>query len=137
MQDNHSFSQKGVLRGLHYQLHHPQGKLVRVSRGIVLDVAVDLRLSSPTFGKHVAVEISSENHKQLWIPPGFAHGFFVLSENVDFIYKTTDYYNPRDEQCIRWNDPELNIDWSLAGLTPKISAKDQNGKSFFEAPMYK
>lgn len=125
------------MRGLHYQLHHPQGKLVRVSRGIALDVAVDLRLSSPTFGKHVTVEISSENHKQLWIPPGFAHGFIALSESVDFIYKTTDYYKPGDEHCIKWNDLELNIDWNLDGLKPNISEKDKNGKSFCEAPMYR
>lgn len=110
---------------------------MRVSRGIALDVAVDLRLNSPTFGKHVAVEISSENHKQLWIPPGFAHGFVALSESIDFIYKTTDYYKPSDEHCIKWNDLDLNIDWRLGGLTPNISEKDKNGKSFSEAPMYK
>jgi len=136
VQDNHSRSQQGVLRGLHYQLTKPQAKLVRVIQGRVLDVAVDLRASSPTFGQHVTVELSGENHKQLWIPVGCAHGFVVLSESADFLYKTTDYYAPKDEQCIRWDDPELNIDWHLDGILPQLSAKDQHGKSFREALIY-
>jgi dTDP-4-dehydrorhamnose 3,5-epimerase len=136
VQDNHSRSQKGVLRGLHYQLKQPQGKLVRVTQGGVLDVAVDLRQSSPTFGQHVAVELSGENHKQLWVPAGCAHGFVVLSESADFLYKTTDYYAPQDEQCIRWDDLELNIDWQLGDITPQLSAKDQQGQAFRDAPTY-
>ena len=136
VQDNHSRSQKGVLRGLHYQLNQPQGKLVRVTHGKVLDVAVDLRQSSPTFGQHVTVELSGENHKQLWVPAGCAHGFVVLSESADFLYKTTHYYAPQDEQCIRWDAPELNIDWQLGDITPRLSAKDQQGQAFRDAPKY-
>jgi dTDP-4-dehydrorhamnose 3,5-epimerase len=136
VQDNHSRSQKGVLRGLHYQLKQPQEKLVRVTQGRVLDVAVDLRQSSPTFGQHVTVELSDENHKQLWVPAGCAHGFVVFSESADFLYKTTDYYAPQDEQCIRWDDPELNIDWQLGDIKPQLSAKDQRGRAFRDAPKY-
>lgn len=136
VQDNHSRSQKGVLRGLHYQLNQPQGKLVRVTHGRVLDVAVDLRQSSPTFGQHVTVELSADTSEQLWVPPGFAHGFMVLSQSADFLYKTTDYYAPLDEHCIRWDDPELNIDWQLGGTAPKLSAKDQRGQAFQDVPKY-
>jgi len=136
VQDNHSRSQKGVLRGLHYQLKRPQGKLVRVTQGCVLDVAVDLRQSSPTFGQYVTVELSGENHKQLWVPAGCAHGFVVLSESADFLYKTTDYYAPQDEQCIRWNDPELKIDWQLGDIRPQLSAKDEQEQAFHDAPKY-
>ena len=136
VQDNHSRSKRGVLRGLHYQLHFPQGKLVRVIQGRVFDVAVDLRESSPTFGKYVGVELSDENHKQLWIPPGCAHGFFVQSESADFVYKTTDYYKSDDEYCIRWDDPDLNINWRLDNITPQLSAKDSKGQAFQDAPKY-
>jgi dTDP-4-dehydrorhamnose 3,5-epimerase len=127
VQDNHSRSGKGVLRGLHYQIQQPQGKLVRVVRGAVFDVAVDIRKSSPTFGQWVGVELSEENHRQMWVPPGFAHGFLVTSESVDFLYKTTDYYAPEYERCIAWNDPALAISWPLAGNTPQLSIKDQTG----------
>jgi dTDP-4-dehydrorhamnose 3,5-epimerase len=135
VQDNHSRSQKGVLRGLHYQVQHAQGKLVRVTAGEVLDVAVDIRHSSPHFGKWASVRLSAENHRQLWIPPGFAHGFVVLSDYAEFLYKTTDYYTPSAERCIRWDDSELNIDWQLTG-TPTLSAKDQAGKSLKEADLF-
>lgn len=135
VQDNHSRSQKGVLRGLHYQLEHAQGKLVRVTAGEVLDVAVDIRRSSPNFGKWASVRLSADNSRQLWIPPGFAHGFVVLSDYAEFLYKTTDYYTPAAERCIRWDDAELNIDWQLNG-TPTLSAKDQNGKSLKEADLF-
>ena len=111
VQDNHSRSAQGVLRGLHYQIQQPQGKLVRVARGRVFDVAVDIRRSAPTFGRWVGVELSEENQRQLWVPPGFAHGFLVLSESADFLYKTTDYYAPEHERCIAWNDPQLAISW--------------------------
>ena len=131
VQDNHSRSQKGVLRGLHYQLQNTQGKLVRVTAGEVLDVAVDIRRSSPHFGKWVAVRLSAANNRQLWIPEGFAHGFVVLSDNAEFLYKTTDYYNPSAERCIRWDDPDLAIDWQLTSA-PILSAKDQVGKSLKE-----
>jgi len=125
VQDNHSRSSKGVLRGLHYQLPpHAQGKLVRVTRGAVFDVAVDIRKSSPTFGKWVGQELTEENNKQLWIPPGFAHGFLVLSETADFLYKTTNYYAASDERSIKWNDPAISIDWPYAG-EPILSTKDQ------------
>ena len=137
VQDNHSRSSKGVLRGLHYQLTQPQGKLVRVASGRVLDVIVDLRQSSNTFGQYYAIELSSENHKQLWAPPGVAHGFLVLSDTVDFLYKTTDYYAPEDEHTIIWNDNSLNIDWQLNGLQPLLSDKDQQGVAFAEAAYYK
>ena len=135
VQDNHSRSQKGVLRGLHYQVEHAQGKLVRVTAGEVLDVAVDIRRSSAHFGKWASVRLSAENNRQLWIPPGFAHGFVVLSEYAEFLYKTTDYYTPSAERCIRWDDPELNIDWQLAG-PPTLSAKDQNGKNLKDADLF-
>nr|WP_314527716.1 dTDP-4-dehydrorhamnose 3,5-epimerase [uncultured Pseudomonas sp.] len=124
VQDNHSRSQKGVLRGLHYQLENTQGKLVRVTAGEVLDVAVDIRRSSPHFGKWVAVRLSAENHRQIWVPEGFAHGFVVLSEFAECLYKTTDYYTPSAERSIRWDDPELGIDWQL-DEAPQLSAKDQ------------
>ena len=128
VQDNHSRSSKGVLRGLHYQLPpHAQGKLVRVTRGAVFDVAVDIRKSSPTFGKWVGQELSEENNKQLWIPPGFAHGFLVLSETADFLYKTTDYYAPSLERCIRWNDRQIEVKWPLAEWEPTLSDKDGTG----------
>jgi dTDP-4-dehydrorhamnose 3,5-epimerase len=126
VQDNHSRSAKGVLRGLHYQIKQPQGKLVRVVQGEVFDVAVDLRRSSPTFGKWVGEILSAENKKQLWIPEGFAHGFVVLSDTTDFLYKTTDYYAPQHERCIVWNDPELAIDWHFDGK-PLLSSKDEQG----------
>ena len=126
VQDNHSRSARGVLRGLHYQLPpHAQGKLVRVVNGTVFDVAVDVRRSSPTFGRWVGVELSAGNHRQLWIPPGFAHGFLVLSESADFLYKTTDYYAPETEGAVRWDDPALGIEWPEAGVAPQLSAKDQ------------
>ena len=135
VQDNHSRSAKGVLRGLHYQIHQPQGKLVRVVSGEVLDVAVDIRRSSPTFGKAVTVLLSGENHRQLWVPPGFAHGFVVLSETADFLYKTTDYYAPAFERCILWNDPALGIDWQLAEQ-PKLSGKDAVGLLLSKAEVF-
>lgn len=128
VQDNHSRSSQGVLRGLHYQLEQTQGKLVRVTHGRVFDIAVDVRQGSPTFGQHVAVELSGENNHQLWIPAGFAHGFLVLSESADFLYKTTDYYHPASEQSLLWNDPALGIDWPLHGLVPQLAAKDAAGK---------
>jgi dTDP-4-dehydrorhamnose 3,5-epimerase len=135
VQDNHSRSARGVLRGLHYQIKQPQGKLVRVVRGSVYDVAVDLRRSSPTFGQWVGVELSEDNHRQLWIPPGFAHGFVVTSESADFLYKTTDYYAPAYERCIVWNDPALGIRWPLQGA-PQLSAKDQAGLALAQAPVF-
>ena len=125
VQDNHSRSAKGVLRGLHYQIQQAQGKLVRVVKGAVFDVAVDIRRSSPTFGKWVGVELSEENQKQLWLPEGFAHGFLVVSESADFLYKTTDYYAPPYERAIRWDDAALGITWPDVGLQPALSAKDQ------------
>jgi dTDP-4-dehydrorhamnose 3,5-epimerase len=126
VQDNHSRSSRGVLRGLHYQIRQAQGKLVRVARGAVFDVAVDIRRSSPTFGQWVGVELSEDNQHQLWVPPGFAHGFVVLSESADFLYKTTDYYAPQHERSIAWNDPSIGISWpALAqGQQPLLSAKD-------------
>lgn len=133
VQDNHSRSAKGVLRGLHYQLQQPQGKLVRVVRGAVFDVAVDIRRSSPTFGKWVGMELSEENHRQMWVPAGFAHGFVVLSESADFLYKTTDYYAPQHERCIAWDDPDVGIQWPLTenGVTaPQLSTKDREGVAF-------
>ncbi|WLH01590.1 dTDP-4-dehydrorhamnose 3,5-epimerase [Pseudomonas beijingensis] len=135
VQDNHSRSTRGVLRGLHYQIEQPQGKLVRVTAGEVLDIAVDIRRSSPTFGQWAGVRLSAQNHRQLWVPPGFAHGFVVLSESADFLYKTTDYYAPSAERCIRWDDPQLAIDWELEGA-PILSAKDQNGKALHEADLF-
>ena len=127
VQDNHSRSSRGVLRGLHYQLQQPQGKLVRVPRGGVFDVAVDMRKSSPNFGKWVGVELSEDNHRQLWVPAGFAHGFVVLSEFADFLYKTTDYYAPAHERCLKWDDPTVAVEWPLHGINPSLSAKDQQG----------
>jgi len=124
VQDNHSLSSRGVLRGLHYQIRHPQGKLVRVSHGSVFDVAVDLRRSSSTFGQWVGAELSGENFRQMWIPPGFAHGFLVLSETADFLYKTTDYYAPEHERSLLWNDPQVGVDWPLFNSKPGLSEKD-------------
>ncbi|WP_285419612.1 dTDP-4-dehydrorhamnose 3,5-epimerase [Pseudomonas sp. efr-133-TYG-5] len=135
VQDNHSRSQKGVLRGLHYQLENTQGKLVRVTVGEVLDVAVDIRRSSPHFGQSVAVRLSADNRRQLWVPEGFAHGFVVLSDVAEFLYKTTDYYTPAAERCIRWDDPTLAIDWQL-DEAPRLSAKDQDGKRLGEADLF-
>jgi dTDP-4-dehydrorhamnose 3,5-epimerase len=127
VQDNHSRSAQGVLRGLHYQIEQAQGKLVRVVRGAVFDVAVDLRKSSASFGKWVGAELSEQNQRQMWVPPGFAHGFLTLSESADFLYKTTDYYAPQFERCVAWNDPAIGIEWPLQGLTPQLSGKDQAG----------
>lgn len=136
VQDNHSRSSKGVLRGLHYQTPpKAQGKLVRVVRGAVFDVAVDIRKESPTFGQWVGVELTEDNHRQLWVPPGLAHGFLVLSESADFLYKTTDYYSPEHERCIRWDDPQLAIGWPDLGVAPQLSAKDQAGRAFAEADL--
>ena len=134
VQDNHSRSAKGVLRGMHYQLGQPQGKLVRAVRGAVFDVAVDIRPASPSFGKWVGVELSEDNNRQLWVPPGLAHGFLVLSESADFVYKTTDYYAPQLEHSIAWNDADLGIEWPLNG-EPTLSAKDIAGKAFKNAQL--
>ena len=136
VQDNHSRSARGVLRGLHYQLRQPQGKLVRVVRGSVFDVAVDLRRSSSTFGRWYGTELSEDNHRQLWIPPGFGHGFLVTSESADFLYKATDYYAPEHERCVLWNDPALGISWPIEGLTPLLSEKDRLGLPLSEAEVY-
>ena len=139
VQDNHSRSRKGVLRGLHYQIQQPQGKLVRVTSGAVFDVAVDIRRGSPTFGRWVGVELSADNHRQLWVPPGMAHGFVVLSESADFLYKTTDYYAPQFERSIAWNDPTIGIDWPLAahGITePLLSDKDRAGLPLAQAEVF-
>lgn len=141
VQDNHSRSSRGVLRGLHYQLKQPQGKLVRVVRGRVFDVAVDMRRSSPSFGRWAGVELSEDNHRQLWVPPGFAHGFLVLSESCDFLYKTTDYYAPQHERSLAWNDPRVGIAWPLAdlaehGLEPQLSAKDQAAPAWANAEFF-
>ncbi|WP_368542471.1 dTDP-4-dehydrorhamnose 3,5-epimerase [Enterobacter soli] len=130
VQDNHSRSSQGVLRGLHFQRNNPQGKLVRVVRGEVLDVAVDIRKDSPTFGAWQGVLLSEENKKQFWVPPGLAHGFVVLSDVADFEYKCTDYYDPTSEGCLLWNDPFLNIEWNIEN--PQLSEKDKNGKTFKE-----
>ena len=135
VQDNHSRSSRGVLRGLHYQIQQPQGKLVRAARGAVFDVAVDVRKASPTFGKWVGVELSEDNHRQLWVPPGFAHGFVVLSESADFLYKTTDYYAPAYERSIAWNDPAIGIEWPLSA-EPSLSAKDQQGVALAQAELF-
>ena len=135
VQDNHSRSSQGVLRGLHYQIQQPQGKLVRVVQGAVLDVAVDIRKSSPTFGQWVGVELNADNHHQLWVPPGFAHGFVVLSETAEFLYKTTDYYAPEYERCIVWDDAALAIDWRYQGA-PNLSAKDAQGLSLAQADVF-
>ncbi|NOS98667.1 MAG: dTDP-4-dehydrorhamnose 3,5-epimerase [Methylotenera sp.] len=135
VQDNHSRSVKNVLRGLHYQIQQPQGKLVRATLGTVFDVAVDLRKSSPTFGQYVGVELSAENKRMLWVPKGFAHGFVVLSETAEFLYKTTDYYAPEFERSIAWNDPTINIQWPIQGA-PTLSAKDQQAKLLTEAEVF-
>jgi len=137
VQDNHSRSARGVLRGLHYQIQQPQGKLVRVTNGAVFDVAVDIRRSSPTFGAWVGFELSEENKKQLWVPPGLAHGFLVLTESADFLYKTTDYYAPEHERCIAWNDSTLAIDWPVVnpGQQPTVSKKDGAAPAFNSAEL--
>jgi dTDP-4-dehydrorhamnose 3,5-epimerase len=135
VQDNHSRSARNVLRGLHYQIRQPQGKLVRVVAGEVFDVAVDIRRSSPTFGKWFGIHLSAENKKMLWIPAGFAHGFVVTSDYAEFLYKTTDYWAPEHERCILWSDPELKIDWPLQG-EPQLSAKDAAGKPFADAEVF-
>lgn len=137
VQDNHSRSAKGVLRGLHYQLSpHTQGKLVRVVRGAVFDVAVDIRKNSQTFGKWIGTELSEENRRLLWIPPGFAHGFLTLSESAEFLYKTTDYYSPSFERTIAWNDATLKINWPSLGYPPKLSQKDLSAKDLSEAELF-
>jgi dTDP-4-dehydrorhamnose 3,5-epimerase len=135
VQDNHSCSQRGVLRGLHYQVQQAQGKLVRVTAGEVFDMVVDLRRSSPSFGQWLGVHLSAENKRQLWVPEGFAHGFLVLSEVAEFLYKTTDYYAPEHERCIRWDDPTLVIDWPLSE-PPQLSVKDQAGLAFLDAEVF-
>lgn len=136
VQDNHSRSTKSVLRGLHYQLRRAQGKLVRVTHGAVFDVAVDIRKTSPTFGRWVGVELTESNHRQLWVPAGFAHGFMVLSDTADFLYKTTDYYAPEHERCIRWDDPALRIRWPEAIPSPRLSAKDAVGATLAAAEVF-
>ncbi len=135
VQDNHSKSGQGVLRGLHYQIQHPQGKLVRVTSGAVFDVAVDLRSSSPNFGKWVGVELSADNKRQLWIPPGFAHGFMVTSDSAEFLYKTTDYWHPEYERSLLWCDPALAVQWPAVG-EPKLAAKDASGTGLSEAEVF-
>jgi dTDP-4-dehydrorhamnose 3,5-epimerase len=134
VQDNHSKSARGVLRGLHYQVVRPQGKLVRAAAGSLLDVAVDLRRSSPTLGRHVAVELSADNRRQLWIPAGFGHGFVVLSETAELLYKTTEYWYPEHDRTLAWNDPDLGIDWRVT--TPTLSTKDQQGRRLAEAELF-
>ena len=136
VQDNHSRSAKGVLRGLHYQIQKPQGKLVRVTRGSVYDVAVDIRRSSPTFGQWVGVELTEDNHRQLWVPPGFAHGFVVTSESADFLYKTTEFYAPVHERAILWNDADLGITWPEIGMAPMLSGKDAVASPFKTAETF-
>ena len=135
VQDNHSRSVKGVLRGLHYQIQHPQGKLVRVTQGEVFDVTVDLRRSSPNFGKWVGVVLSAENHRQLWVPPGFAHGFVVTSDSAEFLYKTTDYWYPEFERSLLWNDPAVGVVWPMQAQ-PQLAAKDAAGKPLAEAQAF-
>jgi dTDP-4-dehydrorhamnose 3,5-epimerase len=135
VQDNHSRSRRGVLRGLHYQIKQPQGKLVRVVRGRVFDLAVDLRKSSPTFGRWVGTDLAEDNHRQLWIPSGFAHGFLVLSEIASFLYKSTDYYAAEHERCILWNDPAIGIEWPT-DHEPTLSAKDRAGALLYEAEVF-
>lgn len=138
VQDNHSKSGHGILRGLHYQLKNTQGKLVRVTSGEVYDVAVDMRKSSPTYGQHVGVVLSAENKRQLWVPEGFAHGFYVMSESAEFVYKCTDYYAPEHEVSLLWNDPALNIQWPLEhAIKPSLSVKDEVGLLFKDAPSFK
>jgi dTDP-4-dehydrorhamnose 3,5-epimerase len=136
VQDNHSKSARGVLRGLHYQIKSPQGKLVRVVAGEVFDVAVDIRKGSPTFGHWVGELLSAENKKQLWIPPGFAHGFLTLSDSAEFLYKTTDYWYPEHERCIAWNDADIGIDWPATGEEPVLSGKDRQGKCIAQAEVF-
>ena len=137
VQDNHSFSRQWTLRGLHYQLEQTQGKLVRVVAGSVFDVAVDTRKNSPTYGKWAGVELSAQNHKQMWIPAGLAHGFLVLSETAEFLYKTTDYYHPQSEACLAWNDLTVGIEWPLSpGITPNMNAKDSAGLLWDAAPKF-
>ena len=137
VQDNHSRSAKGVLRGLHYQVRQPQGKLVRVVRGAVFDVSVDIRKSSPTFGRWIGVELSEDNYRQLWVPPGFAHGFYVLSESADFLYKTTDYYIPDFERSLLWNDSDIGISWPIGdGTQPITSAKDTNAARLADVEVF-
>ena len=135
VQDNHSRSVKNVLRGLHYQIQQPQGKLVRVVQGAVFDVAADIRRSSPTFGQHVALELSADNKRMLWIPAGFAHGFLVTSDTAEFLYKTTDYYAPEYERCLAWNDPDIAIQWPING-EPALSAKDRSGRRLAQAELF-
>ena len=137
VQDNHSFSRQWTLRGMHYQLEQTQGKLVRVVAGSVFDVVVDVRKNSPSYGKWVGVELSAENHKQMWIPAQLAHGFLVLSESAEFLYKTTDYYHPQSEVCLAWNDPTVGIKWPLPpGIEPNMNAKDSAGLSWDAAPKF-
>lgn len=137
VQDNHSKSAQGILRGLHYQMQQTQGKLVRVVQGAVFDVAVDMRKSSLTFGQWVGEVLSAENKKQLWVPEGFAHGFYVMTESAEFVYKCTDYYAPEFDRSLKWNDPTVGIEWPLVdGKQPLVSEKDENGKSFFEADTF-
>ena len=137
VQENHSKSKQGILRGLHYQIHNPQGKLVRVVSGLVFDVAVDLRQSSATFGKWVGVELSAENKRQLWVPEGFAHGFYVMSESAEFVYKCTDYYAPEHERSLLWNDQTVGIEWPLVnGEKPLLSPKDEDGKMWQDAEYF-
>ena len=136
VQDNHSRSAKGVLRGLHYQIQQPQGKLVRVTQGEVFDVAVDIRKSSPTFGKWVGEILSAQNNRQIWVPQGFAHGFLVLSQTAQFLYKTTDFWAPQFERCIAWNDPAIGIQWPLHGSAPTLSDKDEKGKLLAQAECF-
>ncbi len=138
VQDNHSRSARGVLRGLHYQLRQPQGKLVRVVRGRVFDVAIDLRRSSPRLGQWAGVELSADNHRQLWIPPGFAHGYLTLSESADFLYKATDFYAPEHERTLAWDDPHVGVQWPLAelGVAPVLSAKDAAGRPWAQCELY-
>lgn len=137
VQDNHSGSKQGILRGLHYQIRQAQGKLVRVVSGEIFDVAVDIRRSSPTFGKWASARLSAENKLQIWVPPGFAHGFYVLSDWAEVVYKSSDYYAPEWERCILWNDPQIGIDWPiLNGQPPLLSAKDTQGKSLQDAELF-
>ena len=137
VQDNHSRSARGILRGLHFQTEHTQGKLVRVTSGEVFDVAVDLRRSSPTMGQWYGVSLSAENHRMLWVPPGFAHGFYVVSEYADFLYKCTDIYHPPSEKTLAWNDPSVGISWPVpAGEEPQLSAKDVEGKAWDDVPLF-
>ena len=137
VQDNHSHSKRGVLRGLHYQILQPQGKLVRAVTGEVFDAVVDLRRSSPTFGRWEGFMLSAENKRMLWVPPGFGHGYLVISESADFLYKTTDYWAPEHERCVLWNDSQIGVQWPLPhGLAPTLSAKDQQGVAFSQAEVY-